>query len=152
MLRRWFFWMRFVLSLVFIGVLVLGCGALYQFGFNQGYAQATLAAGVESAPNVPAAPYYHGTVGSYYGFSPFLFFGGIALVGLFAFLIFGGLFGSHRWRHGSMGSWPGGWSGYYPYGRKPPWWDEPREPDFDGVEPPGGNASAGESGPGTITV
>jgi hypothetical protein len=94
--------LRFLLTLLLIGLVVAGGVALYQFAFGQGY-QAALASGsgaVSAQPPYPGyAPYWFGW-GFPFFFPPFGIFLGIGFI-FFLFFIVGGLFrfgGRRHWR------------------------------------------------------
>ncbi len=115
MFGRFGIW-RFLFTLFFIGILVAGGVALYQYAFAQGY-QSALAAGATGGSGAQIQPAYPGYAPYWpvFGF-PFFFPGFGLFLGFgfifFVFFIVGGLFrfGSRRhWRE--WGDRPGGQPG-----------------------------------------
>ncbi len=97
---------RFLLTLLFIGLLVAGGVALYQFAFAQGYQAGALAAGPTGDHGTLAQPVYPGyapfwpVFGFPFFFPPFGLFLGFGFI-FFLFFIVGGLFrfgGRRHWR------------------------------------------------------
>ncbi len=141
MSRTGFWFLRFVLALVLIGVLVGGGALVFHAGQVQGYAQGLAASGKLPAPqgvapqgSVPAAPVYPGYWPGYWGGygwgGPHFFFPFGPLFGLFFFLIFffliGGLVRMLIFRRFF---WGGPWQGGH--WRGGPWEGERREGEGD---------------------
>jgi hypothetical protein len=118
----------------FVGLLVLGGGALYRAGWAQGYQAAALAASASGSEGAPMTPYYGvyppGAFYPAFGYPPFFAPFGLCLgVGFFLLLFFliGGLFRPHGWHSHEWGRWGGGPQ----HGPMPPWakeWKESQQP------------------------
>lgn len=110
-----FGWVRFLATLLFIGLLVGGGIALFQSGWNQGFL-AGVASDVAPGTSQVVPPYYW-QMARGMGFGhPFGFFGGLAFFFLFLFLI-GGMFRMFAWRRWSAHA----GTGWHGHGHMPPW-------------------------------
>jgi len=144
MSRKWF-WVRALVTLVVVGLLVVGGFAAYRAGWSQGYAAGQLGAEGEEGTTVP---WGFGYPGRPFGFAPRPFGAG-PLVAVVLALLFFAVIGKllrfvvwgPAWRFGMAGPRFRRIAGYHRaahwqrmHGPMPPWcwgWEEPHEEEED---------------------
>ena len=158
MSKKWF-WMRALVTLVIIGLLVVGGLALYRAGWSQGYVAGQLA--VEGGEGAMAPPSF-GYPGRFFGFMPYHPFGASPLLLIPLALLFFAVIGKlirfviwgTVWRPAMAGPRPMHWRRFHrhwrhgppPHGPMPPWcwdWEELSEEQTEGVEPEADTGKAG---------
>ena len=137
MFWRGFFFMRFFGALFFAGLFVLACAGIYNLGLNQGYTQALLVEGSESAGLPSVIPFLPGWTG---GTAPFIALAGLCFLGFLFLGALGLIFGRRAWSR------PENWRGHYDrhhdrYGWGCPPWVESEKPSER--EDPGQGAESG---------
>jgi hypothetical protein len=90
-----------VLATLLLVAILIGAGvAVYQAGFSQGYAQASITAGNQgTSPVMPGFPYRYWW-GPGFGFFPFFPLFGLFFFGLFVFFLIRVLFFPRWWGYG----------------------------------------------------
>lgn len=125
---RGFFFMRLITFFIFIGLVALACGGLYNLGFRQGYSQALITTGADVAPLPEAAGFLSPPLA---GPGPFLAMAGILFLGFLALGTVGLIFGRRKWARAREWRHHYHRHGGYPYWGDPYWRGRDFPPEGD---------------------